>query len=82
MSNSHPGPGLRGRRTELAALDGLLAEARAGQGRVLVLRGEPGAGKTALLDYLHEQASGLRVVPQVARFCTIHAEKLLEYHNL
>src|SRR5262249_58375946 len=58
MSNSHPGLGLRGRRTELAALDRLLAEARAGQSRVLVLRGEAGVGKTALLDYLQDQASG------------------------
>ena len=64
MSNSHPGLGLRGRRTELAALDRLLAEARAGQSRVLVLRGEAGVGKTALLDYLQEQASGFRVGEQ------------------
>jgi DNA-binding CsgD family transcriptional regulator len=52
---------LHGRRTERAALDRLLAEVRAGQSRVLVLRGEAGAGKTALLDYLQEQASGFRV---------------------
>jgi ABC-type molybdenum transport system ATPase subunit/photorepair protein PhrA len=51
MSNSHPGSGLRGRRTERAVLGQLLAEARAGHNRVLVLRGEAGAGKTALLDY-------------------------------
>jgi hypothetical protein len=62
MSNSHPGLGLRGRRTELAALDRLLAEARAGQSRVLVLRGEAGAGKTVLLDYLQERAPECRVV--------------------
>src|SRR5262249_34427726 len=37
-----------------------LAEARAGQSRVLVLRGEAGGGKTALLGYLQEQASGFR----------------------
>ena len=61
MSNSHPGLGLRGRRTELAALDRLLAEARAGQSRVLVLGGEGGVGKIAWLDYLQEQASGFRV---------------------
>src|SRR6266852_5335844 len=61
VSNSHPGPGLRGRRTECAALDQLLAEARAGQSRVLVLRGEAGVGKTALLGYVREQASGFRV---------------------
>jgi DNA-binding CsgD family transcriptional regulator len=61
MSSSHPGLGLRGRRTELAALDRLLTEVRAGQSRVLVLHGEAGVGKTALLDYVHEQASGFRV---------------------
>jgi DNA-binding CsgD family transcriptional regulator len=53
---------LRGRRAERAALDRLLADVRAGQSRALVLRGEAGIGKTALLDYLQEQASGFRVV--------------------
>lgn len=62
MSMSHPGPGLRGRQSERATLDLLLADARAGQSRVLVLRGDAGIGKTALLDYLHEQAPGFRVV--------------------
>ena len=45
-------PGLRGRRSECEALDRLLASVRAGQSRVLVLRGEAGVGKTALLEYL------------------------------
>ena len=62
MSKSHPGPGLRGRGRERTALDRLLDEVRAGQSRVLVLRGEAGVGKTALLDYLQERASGCRVV--------------------
>lgn len=35
---------------------------RTGQSQVLVLRGEPGAGKTALLDYLLDQAQGVRCV--------------------
>jgi DNA-binding CsgD family transcriptional regulator len=39
-----------------------LEEVRAGQGRVLVLRGEAGIGKTVLLDYLQGRASGCRVV--------------------
>jgi DNA-binding CsgD family transcriptional regulator len=78
MSNSHPGLGLRGRRTELAALDRLLAEARAGQSRVLVLHGEAGAGKTALLDYLHEQASGFRV----ARAVGVESEMELAFAGL
>jgi DNA-binding CsgD family transcriptional regulator len=59
---SHPGSGLRGRRAERAALGRLLADARAGQSGVLVLRGEAGIGKTALLDYLGKRASGFRVV--------------------
>ena len=62
LSDSHPGPGLRGRRTEQAALDRWLAEVRAGQSRVLVLRGEAGVGKTVLLDYVQERASECRVV--------------------
>ncbi|MFD0576795.1 helix-turn-helix transcriptional regulator [Dactylosporangium darangshiense] len=53
---------LRGRRREQEALDRLMRDVRAGQSRVLVLRGEAGAGKTALLDYLHEQATAGRVI--------------------
>jgi DNA-binding CsgD family transcriptional regulator len=49
---------LIGRRSECAALDRLLADALAGQSRVVVLRGEAGVGKTALLRYLREQATG------------------------
>ena len=52
---------MHGRRRERAALDRLLDEARAGQSRVLVLRGEAGVGKTALLDYLHGRASRCRL---------------------
>jgi predicted ATPase len=62
MSKSRAGPELRGRGRERTALGRLLDEVRAGQSRVLVLRGEPGVGKTALLDYLQERASGCRVV--------------------
>src|ERR1700682_5247430 len=53
---------LRGRRTECEALDRLLDAVRAGESRALVVRGEPGVGKTALLEYAVEQASGCRVV--------------------
>src|SRR5580693_2620047 len=50
------------RLPERAALSGLLEGARAGRSGVLVLRGEPGVGKTALLDWAIESAAGLRVV--------------------
>src|SRR3984885_13911036 len=50
------------RLPERAALSGLLEAARAGRSGVLVVRGEPGVGKTALLEYAIESAAGLRVV--------------------
>jgi predicted ATPase len=52
---------LRGRRGECQVLDRLIDAVRAGESRALVVRGEPGVGKTALLDYVVEQASGCRV---------------------
>jgi hypothetical protein len=52
---------LSGRRTECAALDGLLDQLRGGRSAVLVLRGEPGIGKTALLRYVTDQATGFSV---------------------
>jgi DNA-binding CsgD family transcriptional regulator len=56
-----PTGGLYGRRRECELLDRLVADVRAGQSRVLVLRGEPGTGRTALLDYLAQRAVGCRV---------------------
>src|SRR5882757_3666282 len=53
------------RRTERSALDSLLASARGGLGSALVLRGEPGIGKTALLYYAIESAPGFRIVRAV-----------------
>jgi DNA-binding CsgD family transcriptional regulator len=53
---------LLGRDRELAALDRVLATARAGSSAVLVLRGEAGIGKTALLDYVAGRAAGFRTV--------------------
>ena len=52
---------LRGRRTECAALDRLLEAARGGHSGVLVVRGEAGVGKSALLEYAREAASEFRV---------------------
>jgi DNA-binding CsgD family transcriptional regulator len=56
---------LRGRRDERAALDGLLEDAQAGRSGVLVLRGEAGIGKTALLEHAIESASDVRLLRAV-----------------
>jgi DNA-binding CsgD family transcriptional regulator len=60
-SNGHRSPQLRGRRDECEALDRLLASTRSGQSQALILRGEAGIGKTALLEFVAERASGCRV---------------------
>ncbi|TYB66833.1 ATP-binding protein, partial [Nonomuraea sp. PA05] len=62
MTSSTPRQGLHGRRDECQALDQVLAGARAGQSRVLILRGEAGVGKSALVEYLVAKASGCRVL--------------------
>src|SRR5436190_14817322 len=53
---------LRGRDAECAVLDRLLDEARSGRSGALVVRGEPGIGKTALLQYAIETAPDLRLL--------------------
>ena len=53
-----PGGRLRGRANECALLDDLVWAIRRGESRSLVLRGEAGIGKTALLEYLVESATG------------------------
>src|SRR4029078_875828 len=58
----HTGSELAGRWSECAQLDELLAAAHSGQRAVLVLRGEPGVGKSALLKYAGERATGGRVL--------------------
>ncbi len=55
-------PALLGRGDERLALDRLLAEARDGRSGVLALVGEPGIGKTALLEYAGLRADGMRVL--------------------
>jgi predicted ATPase len=52
MSTTVSARRLLGRRSEVAALDQLVASLRAGQSRALVLCGEAGVGKSALLEYL------------------------------
>jgi DNA-binding CsgD family transcriptional regulator len=66
---------LRGRRNERAALDGQLQRIRMGQSSVLVLRGEAGVGKTALLEYVAERASGCRI----ARAAGVQSEMELAF---
>ena len=56
---------LTGRTSEVRALGRFIEAVRAGESRVLVVRGEPGVGKTVLLDYLAAQASGCQVVRAV-----------------
>ena len=56
---------LRGRDAECVALDALLDAARNGESRALVLRGEPGAGKTALLDHAIGTGPDFRVLRAV-----------------
>ena len=67
--SAHPWPGpaagLTGRLSERGVLDRFVAGVRAGEGRALVVRGEPGVGKTVLLDYLAGRASGCLVVRAV-----------------
>jgi DNA-binding CsgD family transcriptional regulator len=61
MSAPRP-PVLLGRARERQALDRLLDNVRGGQSAVVVVRGEAGVGKSALLHYCARQASGFRVV--------------------
>ncbi|MFE4591561.1 helix-turn-helix transcriptional regulator [Streptomyces laurentii] len=73
-----PGTKPTGRAAECAALDRLVGDVRAGQSRALVLHGEPGIGKSALLEYLHGRASGCRV----ARVSGVQSEMELAFAGL
>src|SRR6266566_9165934 len=57
---------LIGRDRERGQLDALLKDARLGRGRALILRGSAGSGKTVLLDYAVQQASGFQVLHYTA----------------
>jgi DNA-binding CsgD family transcriptional regulator/tetratricopeptide (TPR) repeat protein len=70
--------GLTGRRGERDALDRLIEAVQAGGSRALVLRGDPGAGKTVLLDYVAERARGC----QVARAAGVRPETELAFAGL
>src|SRR6202046_2216673 len=69
---------LLGRRSECAVLDQLVASVRAGPSRALVLRGEAGVGKTALLEYLVQHASGCGIT----RSAGVESEMELAYAGL
>ncbi|GGU24070.1 helix-turn-helix transcriptional regulator [Lentzea flava] len=69
---------LLGRRTEGETLDRLLTQAKSGAGQVLVLRGEAGIGKTALLDHVSARATGFRVT----RAAGVEAESAFPYAGL
>src|SRR3954462_2770572 len=71
-------PTLRGRGGEGALLDGLVDAIRQGEGRSLVVRGEAGIGKTALLEYLVRSASDLTMLRAVG----VEAEMELAYAGL
>ena len=71
-------PGLRGRGAECAVLDQLLAEVRAGGSQALVLRGDAGVGKSALIDYLTDSAGGCRI----ARAVGVESEMELAFAGL
>jgi hypothetical protein len=78
VSTSDPGTGLLNRRGERAAVDRVLDRARAGSSAVLVVRGEPGIGKTALVDYAAARAAGFRV----ARAWGVESEMELAFAGL
>src|SRR3954463_4800369 len=65
MATTLPDEQLRGRQREREALDRLLHAARGGDGGALLVHGEPGVGKTALLDYAVEAGSGFGVARTV-----------------
>ena len=62
---------LLGRERECAAIDGLLEDARAGMGGALVVRGEAGIGKSALLGYARLSAGGVQAEADLA-FAGLH----------
>jgi DNA-binding CsgD family transcriptional regulator len=70
--------GFLDRTSEREMLDRLLAQGREGQSAVLVIRGEAGIGKTALLRYVARQASGFRV----AQVAGVEAEMELPFSGI
>jgi DNA-binding CsgD family transcriptional regulator len=75
---SEPVPALLDRERERATLDGLLSDVRLGRGGALVVRGEAGAGKSALLEYAVGAAADMRV----ARAVGVESEMELAFAGL
>jgi DNA-binding CsgD family transcriptional regulator len=69
---------LLGRRAECEFLDAALADALEGRSRVVMLRGEAGSGKSALLDFVVERAAGWRVATALG----VESEMELAYSGL
>ena len=72
------GPVLRGRSSERLALDGLVTGVRAGRSQAMVLRGERGIGKSALMDYV----AGAGTACRVARVVGVESEMELAFAGL
>ena len=72
--------GLMDRRSERDTLDRLIEAVRAGESQALVLRGDPGMGKTMLLDHLAGRASGAGC--RVARAVGVQSEMELAFAGL
>jgi hypothetical protein len=72
--------GLTGRRGECDTLKRLIAAIRAGESQALVVRGDPGAGKTALLEYLAGKAADAGCA--VARVVGVQSEMELAFAGL
>jgi hypothetical protein len=73
-----PTPTLLDREGERAALDGLLEDLRLGRGGALVVRGEAGVGKSALLEYAVGTAADMRV----ARAAGVESEMELAFASV
>ncbi|GLW11681.1 transcriptional regulator [Microtetraspora sp. NBRC 13810] len=56
---------LHGREAEISVIDELLAKVRSGGSGALVVSGEPGIGKTALLDHAAKSAEGVQVIRRI-----------------
>lgn len=73
-----PRPELRGRAAELDAIQRLLADARGGRAGILVVIGDPGVGKSALLEHGAALGHGMRVL----RCAGVRTEAALPFAGL